>query len=130
MTHIISILCLLASCIFSSISSSQSCSTVKTGEFKLESKHTGTTLIRRTATKQIEHNQKLDVKVHYSLKWLDECRYQMFDAQIHKGDDVIEGRKTDTTTVTITDIQATFYTATTNSTFMGLSTEVKVDILK
>ncbi|MEM7372107.1 MAG: hypothetical protein AAF587_26050 [Bacteroidota bacterium] len=106
------------------------CSTVKTGDFKLISRHTGTTLIHRTATKQVEHNQKLNVKVHYTLKWLDACQYQMFDAKIHKGEEIIEGRKTDTTTVTITDIQPTFYTATTTSTIMGLSSEVKVDILK
>lgn len=53
------------------------CSTIKTGNFRIDDKEIGTTLITRTDNFQIEENENLNYKLKLSITWLDECTYEL-----------------------------------------------------
>ncbi|MFK5855579.1 MAG: hypothetical protein QM503_05565 [Bacteroidota bacterium] len=104
------------------------CGQVKTGSFKLVSEESGTTIIIRTTDEQIETNEYLNVRVKYNIHWLDECTYQLFDAEILSGDTSFKGSQTDTLTVKITEVTNSYYTAQLSSNFADFISEAKIEI--
>ncbi len=105
------------------------CSSVKTGKFKLDSQKSGTTIITRTSTEQIEVNKDLNVKVRYKVKWIDDCTYQLFQAKIHQGNKYFEGNKGDTLPIRIIEINQDYYKVNSTSNFSDLSVEAQLEIM-
>lgn len=115
---------------FFCINMSNDCSNIKTGKFKLIDQESGITIITRTANEQIEINENLNVKIRYKVNWINECTYQLFDAKVYKGDDYFQGQKSDTMTVSITEVNTDYYKVLTTSNFSDLSMEAKIEFIK
>jgi hypothetical protein len=118
--------------VFLSISnfSQDNCQSVRTGEFVLKSEEFGDFLITRTEKNQIEYNEKSGIKMKYSLKWLDNCKYQLFNSEVLSGDDSLLGNEGDTLTVTILEVGKDYYKVATTANFSDLSLETTLNIIK
>lgn len=53
------------------------CTSVKTGNFEIESARNGITKIKRSKNFQIEENESLGYKLKLKIDWLDECTYTL-----------------------------------------------------
>lgn len=53
------------------------CSSVKTGDFQIESSRNGPTRIKRNKNYQIEENESIGYKLKLKIDWLDECTYTL-----------------------------------------------------
>ncbi len=53
------------------------CKQFRNGVFKIVDKKTGTTIITRKGSKQIEYNKKFQVKFKFKVKWIDNCTYTL-----------------------------------------------------
>src|SRR5687768_6352505 len=67
------------------------CKSLHTGSFKVFTKESGTTLIKRTEKYQIEKNDDLGYEVIFDITWIDECIYELRPKKIIKGDPSIMG---------------------------------------
>lgn len=55
----------------------QSCKSVQLGKFKIHNEKTGVTFISRTDNYQIEENKTLDIKMMFTIVWIDDCTYEL-----------------------------------------------------
>lgn len=62
------------------------CNLFHVGNFKIYSQASGTTYIKRTATEQTEINEPAGFEVIFSIKWIDECNYELRVKKVIKGD--------------------------------------------
>jgi len=53
------------------------CNNFKTGKFRMEDPSTGTNLITRTKSSQIEYLPKLEVKVELNVNWINSCTLKL-----------------------------------------------------
>lgn len=53
------------------------CSTIKTGNFQIESLRDGVTKIARNQNFQIEENESKGYKLKFKIDWIDECNYTL-----------------------------------------------------
>jgi hypothetical protein len=92
----------------------KTCRDITTGTFKLVSPISGTSIIIRTATEQIEINKENNVVSKYQVNWLNYCCYQLYNQQIIDGPTYLQASSTDTITVRIVNM-------TNDSVFVDLS---------
>lgn len=106
------------------------CSTIKTGKFRLRAEGSNTTIITRTSEEQLEVSEGLGVEISYKVNWLDNCSYQLYDANLIKGDIQFLGNKTDTLTVLILEVTNKEYRVRTTSNFSELVAETVIEIIE
>ena len=73
--------------------SSLNCQKFKTGKFEVQSKYLGTIIIERDAHFQTETIIKTGTVARYSIKWLNDCSFIMFNRKLLKGKDPITDTK-------------------------------------
>jgi hypothetical protein len=69
------ILVVIMACFTLSSLKAQDCAKVKDGKFTTTDEHSGTTLITRKGSKQIEENKELGFKAEFKIEWLSDCVY-------------------------------------------------------
>lgn len=106
------------------------CKSLQQGSFKIVSKETGTTFIKRTDKEQIEKNETLGYEVIFSIKWLDECTYELRPKKLIKGDPSIMGDGTHFVKTKIKEISNKTYVAETTASFSDQTVDFVVDIVK
>ena len=107
----------------------QDCKSVQTGTFKVVTKESGTTYIKRTPTEHTEKNDELGYEVIFDIKWINECTYELRPKKVIKGDPSIMGDGTNFVRVKIRDITAKTYIAETTASFTPATMEFLVEIL-
>lgn len=121
---------LLATIIFSSFGQTSSdCLKVKTGEFKLSNKISGTTIINRTNKYQIETNDEYGYEAKFEIVWIDDCNYELKNKKLIKGPDELKGDKEDVIRVKILWIKSGIMKVRTTSNFSDIEREVEIEIL-
>ena len=106
------------------------CKSVQKGAFKIFTKETGTTFIRRTAKEQVEKNDDLGYEVIFSIRWIDECTYELRPKKLIRGDPAIMGDGSQFVRTRIRDITETGYVAETTSSFSDATMNFTVEIVK
>lgn len=112
-----------------SFGQTKDCNPLHTGTFKLVSKTSGTTIIKRTEKLQVEENADMGVKMIFDITWVDECTYELRAKEVVKGDPVFMGKKGDFMTVRIKEIKAKSYIAVTTANFADFVLESEIEIL-
>ena len=69
------------------------CKSLHTGSFKIYTKETGTTFIKRTEKLQSEKNDDLGYEMVFDIVWIDECTYELRPKKTDKGRPVHNGRR-------------------------------------
>lgn len=105
------------------------CSEVKTGKFRLMDEEIGTTLIKRTKTKQIENNKELKVKAKYDVVWIDDCTYQLKNPKRKKGDAKFIGQAGQVITVKILWIEDGVMRVKSSANFADIVVESNIEVL-
>jgi len=105
------------------------CRSIHKGSFRLSSKESGTTMIKRTNKYQIEENADLGITMVLDLKWIDDCTYELRPKEVIKGDPALLGRKGDVMTVHITEVKAHSYISVVTSSFSDMALEREIEIL-
>ncbi|GAB5398599.1 MAG: hypothetical protein Aureis2KO_01840 [Aureisphaera sp.] len=82
--------------------------------------------IERTGRYQSEILSMDNSVVRYSIKWLDDCTYLLFDEVTLSGENPNEIRKTDTLTVEITNVTSRFYKAVISTNYSDGISETKI----
>ena len=118
--------------VFSSAAFGQkpSCKSLHIGDFKIVSKEGGTTLIKRTEEEQWEKNESYGYEVIFSIKWIDDCTYELRPRKLIKGDPSIMGDGTNFVKTRIKDISDNTYVAETSASFFNQTIDFLVDIVK
>jgi hypothetical protein len=106
------------------------CKSLHSGRFKVFSKQSGTTYIERSATEQIETNEDLGYKLILSIKWIDECTYELRPKKLIKGDPSVMGDGKSFMTTHIKNITSKAYTAETSASFSPAIMDFVVEIIK
>ena len=63
----------------------QSCISLHKGKFKISDSKSGVTIITRDEKHQIEENQSLNIKIIFSINWIDNCTYELRPQKIIEG---------------------------------------------
>lgn len=105
------------------------CQSLHEGAFKITTEETGTTLIKRTKTYQVEENARFGYKIIFDIKWLDECTYELKPRQLITGDPAIMGNGKNVLTTRIKKINKTTYVAETSANFSDQIMSFEVEIL-
>ena len=108
----------------------QDCKSVQTGTFKVVTKESGTTYVKRTPTEQTEKNDELGYEAVFDIKWINECTYELRPRKVIKGDPSIMGDGTNFVRVKIKDITAKTYIAETTASFTPATMEFLVEIVE
>ena len=108
----------------------QACQGLHEGMFRLVDKLSGTTVIQRTKTQQIEENAGMGVKMIFDLTWVNDCTYELRAKEVVKGDQSLMGNKGDVLTIKITAVKTNSYVAVTTANFAELVLEKEIEILK
>lgn len=82
------------------------CSSVSNGEFQEEVAPGELSFTSRNGTSQVEVTPSLGLEMHFTVRWLDPCTYQIFDKREVKGEAFRRPQPTDTITVRITSVDA------------------------
>ena len=106
------------------------CKSLHTGSFKVSTKESGTTLIKRTEKYQIEKNDDLGYEVIFDITWIDECIYELRPKKIIKGDPSIMGNGTNVLKTKIKKISDNSYIAETSANFSEGKFDFVVEIMK
>ena len=112
------------------IAQKQACQNIHEGSFRLVDKLSGTTVIQRTKTLQIEENASMGVKMIFDLTWVNDCTYELRAKEVVKGDQALMGNKGDVITVKIKEVRANSYIAITTANFSDLVIEKEIEVLK
>jgi hypothetical protein len=107
----------------------KNCLRVHEGTFKLTSEQ-GTTIIKRTKTKQIETDPKIKFKATYDVVWLDDCTYQLRKPKLISGDPRLAGNSSSVLTVKIIEVKAKSYVVRTSANFTDMVLEREIEIIK
>ncbi|MEO5562058.1 MAG: hypothetical protein ABIR18_01460 [Chitinophagaceae bacterium] len=113
----------------SSTAQSSSCRAVRTGTFKVVSKESGTTLIKRGTKFQTEINKDLGVEIILSIKWTSSCSYELRPVKLVKGDPAMMGDGKTVITTKIKNITKHSYIAETSMTGSDVAIQFQVEIL-
>jgi len=105
------------------------CKSLHTGFFKVSTKESGTTLIKRAAKEQLEKNDYLGYEVIMSITWIDDCTYDLRPKKLIKGDPAIMGDGTNVVRTKIKKITANSYIAETSGSFGDGTIDFVVDII-
>lgn len=111
------------------VAQKQDCKSVHTGTFKVVTKESGTTFIKRTTTQQIEINESFGYEIVFDIKWIDECTYELRPKKVIKGDPAIMGDGTNFVRVKIKDITVKTYIAETTASFSKATVDFLVEIM-
>ena len=114
---------------FSIIAQSKDCQPFHTGNFKVTTKETGTTLIHRENGMQVEENEEMGAKMIFSVDWIDECTYELRPTQVIKGDKAMLN-KNFVITVHITDIKSHSYVAESTGNFFEGIMRLKIEAIE
>lgn len=106
------------------------CKSLQTGLFKISSEELGTTFIKRTKKEQLEKNDYLGYEVIFSIKWIDDCTYELRPKKLIKGDPAIMGDGTAYVKTKIKEIKETTYVAETTASFNEGKIDFTVEIVK
>ena len=106
------------------------CKSLHTGSFKVFTKESGTTLIKRTEKYQIEKNDNLGYEVIFDITWIDECIYELRPKKIIKGDPSIMGDGKNVLKTKIKKISDNSYIAETSANFSEVKFDFVVEIMK
>lgn len=112
-----------------SVSQRVTCRSLHEGTFRVVTKETGTTLIRRTKAVQIEENTFLNYKVIFDIIWIDDCVYELRPKEVIKGDPSILGDGKNVLTVRIKGVHKKNYIAETSANFSNGIVDFEVEIL-
>lgn len=122
---------LLAQLFFASVFAQKpTCESLHTGSFKVFTKESGTTIIERTEKEQLEKNDDLGYEVIFSIKWIDNCTYELRPKKLIKGDSSIMGDGTFFVKTKIKEITDTGYAAETTASFGDGKVDFLVEIIK
>ena len=105
------------------------CSSLRKGTFKLTSKVSGTTIISRTDSLQIEENIEHGFKAVFDITWINPCTYELRAKEIIKGDPSLLGNKGDVITVQIKEIKNKSYVIETKANFSDLVLTTEIEVL-
>ena len=100
-----------------------------TGSFKVVTKESGTTLIKRTEKQQFERNDYLGYEIILDITWIDECSYELRPKKLIKGDPSIMGDGNNFVRTKIKNITAKGYIAETTGSFSPDSIDFVVEIV-
>jgi hypothetical protein len=106
------------------------CKSLHVGSFKVSTKESGTTLIKRTEKHQIEKNDDLGYEVIFDITWIDECIYELRPKLLIKGDPSIMGDGTFVLKTKIKEISDNGYVAETSANFSPGVFDFVVEIIK
>ena len=106
------------------------CKSLHTGSFKIYTKETGTTFIKRTEKLQTEKNDDLGYEMVFDIVWIDECTYELRPKKLIKGDPSIMGDGTHVLKTRIKEISNNSYTAETSANFNPGTFNFVVEIIK
>ena len=112
-----------------SFSQINTCHSLHEGAFRVVTKETGTTVIKRTKKLQIEENTFLNYKVVFDITWINDCVYELRPKEIIKGDPAIFGDGKNVLTVRIKSINKRNYIAETSANFSNGIVDFEVEIL-
>ncbi len=104
------------------------CKVVHNGKFKIYSKETGTTFIRREKNIQIEKNADYGAELIFNIIWITECDYELRPKQVISGDTSILNKGL-VLKVHIKGVTKSKYIAETTSNFSDAKLEFVVQIL-
>lgn len=105
------------------------CKSLHTGLFKVTTQDAGTTYIKRTKTEQHEKNSDLGYEIIFSVKWIDDCTYELRPKKLIKGDPSIMGDGTNVVKTKIKDIADKSYVAETTANFSAVKMDFTVEIV-
>ena len=106
------------------------CKSLHIGTFKVSTKETGTTFIKRTEKIQIEKNDYLGYEVIFDITWTNECTYELRPKKLIKGNPSIMGDGTNVLKIKIKEISDTSYIAETSANFSERIVDFVVEIIK
>ncbi len=112
-----------------SFSQKAACRSLREGTFKVTTKESGTTLIRRTKKLQIEENAFLKYKLIFDITWINDCVYELRPKELIEGDPAILGDGKNVLTVRIKNINKKSYVAETSANFSKGIVDFEVEIL-
>ena len=112
-----------------SFSQKAACRSLREGTFKVTTKESGTTLIRRTKKLQIEENAFLKYKLIFDITWINDCVYELRPKELIEGDPAILGDGKNVLTVRIKSINKKSYVAETSANFSNGVVDFEVEIL-
>jgi hypothetical protein len=111
-------------------SQNTTCKSLHTGTFKVYTKASGTTLIKRSSKIQIEKNDDLGIEMIFSVRWVNSCTYELRPLKIISGNPNLLGNGKRVLTTKIKDITNSSYVAETSANFIPDVIELKVEILE
>ena len=117
-------------CALTASAQKPTCKSLHTGSFKIFTKESGTTYIKRSEKIQTEKNDDLGYEIIFDIVWIDECTYELRPKKLIKGDPWVMGDGTHVLKVRIKEISNYTYIAHTTASFNPGSFEFVVDILK
>ncbi|MCB2406971.1 hypothetical protein [Hymenobacter lucidus] len=107
------------------------CRTVRTGHFRVPSddKVSQDSFVERGPDSQIETAEAGKLKLLYSVKWLDDCTYELRFVKTLKGSREYELPPDAVLTVHILEVTDKAYTSSVTSSFSDMKLDLKMDIL-
>ena|SRR5687768_5724256 len=106
------------------------CKSLHTGSFKVVTKESGTTIIKRTKKLQTEKNDDFGYEIIFEIVWINECTYELRPKKVIKGDPSIIGDGTQVVKARIKEITNNTYIAETSSNFTAEVLNIVVEIIK
>jgi len=106
------------------------CKSLHTGSFKIFTKETGTTFIKRTEKLQTEINDDLGYEIIFDITWINECTYELRPKKLIKGDPSIMGDGKDVLKTRIKEISNNTYVAETSANFNSGIKDFVVEIIR
>ncbi len=86
------------------------------------------TRLQRKGGYQTETTSIDDSESRYSVKWIDDCTYLLFDKKMISGTKRVPSKPTDTLKVEIFNVTDEFYEAYVSSNFADMKLEAKIFI--
>ena len=105
------------------------CKSLHTGSFKVFTKESGTTYIKRTKTQQVEKNEDLGYEIIFDITWIDDCTYELRPKELIKGDPAIMGNGKNVLKTKIKEISGGKYIAETSANFADGIFDFVVEII-
>jgi len=112
-----------------SVGQTRDCKSLHTGSFKVFTKESGTTYIKRTKKYQTEKNDNLGYEVVFDITWIDECTYELRPKELIKGDPSIMGNGQNVIKTKIKEISDNKYIAETSANFSDVIMDFVVEII-
>jgi hypothetical protein len=112
------------------VASSQDCRTIKTGKFQTLDERNGTTKILRTPFLQREENQKFGIITEDSIKWINDCVFQLVPWRVLQNDSKIDLTKDLQLQIEILEVNSNTYKQRTTSKLTGQARESLIKIVR